>query len=181
MSRALPAVIAAALGLALLSGCAASGEEAGPSGAPEAVTGENGPAVKTALPGLAAAVGDPELPSFADARPGRGEVELASGPFDDRFAMTGLKFDGAAVSGTVTITSDVSDLLDLMVQAGFYDADGELLGTASFQRHHEESGAHADADAGPPNESERFRIRVPEKFAGVAVSAAVGVPVLVNE
>ena len=76
------------------------------------------------------------------------------------------------------VTSDVSDLLDLQVLAGFYDHDGALLGTGRFV-HHLEQGH--DDQAGTPVEQQAFRIDVPADLRGRAVSAAVTVPVLVNE
>lgn len=158
-----------AAGLVLLAGCSAPAGEAGPAPAQ--------PVVKTDLPGLTAPSGDPDLPSLHEARPSAGAAEQVAGPFDSRFELDGLVFDGSAVSGTVRITSDVSDVIDLMVLAGFYDADGRLLGTASFEHHGEGDHAHV----GPPNEDEAFSIEVPEELRDTAVSAAVGIPVLVNE
>ncbi|MBO9522236.1 MAG: hypothetical protein J7518_11920 [Nocardioidaceae bacterium] len=134
--------------------------------------------VKTDLPGLTPATGEPSLQGIQSAAPDARKVTLLPGPFDDRFKLTGLRFDGTAVTGTMTITSDVSDVLELQVLAGFYDAGGTFLGDARFT-HHLDEDTHADA--GPPSEQESFRIAVPAKFRGQAASAAVGVPVLVNE
>ncbi|MBC7723951.1 MAG: hypothetical protein H7146_04265, partial [Burkholderiaceae bacterium] len=87
-----------------------------------------------------------------------------------------LSFDGATVSGAVRITSDVSDLLELEVVAGFYDVDGTLLGTDRFVHH-----LGDEVHDGPPVESEAFTIAVPAPLAGRVGAVAVGVPVLVNE
>ena len=76
------------------------------------------------------------------------------------------------------MTSDVSDLLELEVVAGFYSSAGDLLGTGRFTFHLDES--HSTA-SGVPDEAMRFTIKVPASFQGAAVSAAVGIPVLVNE
>lgn len=135
-------------------------------------------AARTAFPGLAAAGGDPELPGLAAARPAPGTVEVVAGPFDDRLDLGGLRLDDDSVTGTVTVTSDVSELIELQVVAGFYDAGGTLLGTGRFTHH---AGDQEHGHAGPPSEEETFEVAVPEDLGGTVVSAAVGVPVLVNE
>lgn len=98
-------------------------------------------------------------------------MSRAAGPFDERFVLSGLRLAGGVVTGTLTVTSDVSELIDLQVVAGFYDAQGRLLGTAVQERHGEGSR---------PDEVVPLRIAAPAS-ARTAVSAAVGVPVLVNE
>ncbi|WP_369373770.1 hypothetical protein AB1046_07120 [Promicromonospora sp. Populi] len=136
-------------------------------------------APRTEFPGLTAATGDPDLPGLATAHPEPGSVGVVAGPFDDRFELSGLGLaDDGTVTGTVTITSDVSTLIELEVLAGFYDADGELLGTGRFV-HHEAEGAHSHE--GPPTPEEEFEIAVPDDIEGTVAAAAVGVPVLVNE
>lgn len=137
-------------------------------------------AMKTSLPGLAAASGAPELASIRLLRLRPGEVRQAAGPFDDRFALDGLAFDGTTVSGSLRVTSDVSAVLDLEVIAGFYDAGGAFIGTARFVHHAVDDGP-TDPVTGTPVESIPFQATVPAEFAGRAVSASVGVPVLVNE
>jgi hypothetical protein len=92
--------------------------------------------------------------------------------------LENLTFEGTAATGAVRITSDVSDLLELQVLAGFYDDQGTLLGTARFVHH---LGSEGHNHAGPPEEREEFSIPVPADFQARAVSASVGVPVLVNE
>lgn len=135
------------------------------------------PAARTSFPGLAAARGEPELTSIGASHPRRGQVLQAKGPFDDRFVLEGTAFDGSAVSGAVRVTSDVSDVLELQVLAGFFDERGRLIGTGRFVHHLGQGHAHT----GPPEEREQFRIRVPAALAHRAVSATIGVPVLVNE
>lgn len=135
-------------------------------------------AARTSFPGLASASGEPELASIRAARPSSGQVLQASGPFDDRFAFDQLTFDGSAVSGAVRVTSDVSDLLELQVLAGFFDQKGTFLGTGRFVHH---LGAGGDTHTGPPQVREAFTITVPTALADRAVSVAIGVPVLVNE
>jgi hypothetical protein len=139
------------------------------------------PAARTTFAGLAHAIGEPTLPSLRGLHPAPGTVAQAAGPFDDRFKLQGLAFDGARVRGSATITSDVSDVLEFQAVAGFYDRKGRLLGTAQHVHHADESSGGAHSDAGPPEETQRFTIAVPKQWRGVAVSAAVGVPVLVNE
>ena len=124
-------------------------------------------AVATTLPGLAAPTGEPQLASIARLHPTAGAVVPAAGPFDDRFVLQDLRFDGARVSGIVDVTSDVSEVLELQVLAGFYDTNGALLGT--------------DPTTGTPQEHTVFSIAVPAEFTGRAVSVSLGVPVLVNE
>ena len=100
---------------------------------------------------------------------------LDEGLFED-----GLAFDGTIVSGSLRVTSDVSAVLDLEVIAGFYDAGGAFIGTARFVHHAVDDGP-TDPMTGTPVESIPFQATVPAEFAGRAVSASVGVPVLVNE
>lgn len=135
-------------------------------------------AAKTSFPGLASAKGEPDLAGLQATRPSPGQVLQVQGPFDDRLVFEGPTFDGQTVTGAVRITSDVSDLLELQVLAGFYDDHGALLGTARFE-HHLASESHNHS--GPPEEREEFNIPVPADIKAKAVSAAVGVPVLVNE
>lgn len=138
------------------------------------------PGARVSLPGNVPATGEPELPSLSTLRPRPGSAVQAPGPFDDRFTMAGLRFDGRAVHASATITSDVSDVLEFGALAGFYDARGALIGTGRFTYHNDESVPHED-HAGPPSELETVSITVPKALQGRAVSAAVGVPVLVNE
>ncbi|MFI9486507.1 hypothetical protein ACIG47_08970 [Promicromonospora sp. NPDC052451] len=135
-------------------------------------------AARTAFPGLAAAGGEPELPGFAAVHPEPGSVEVVEGPFDDRLDLGDLRLGDGAVTGTVAITSDVSELIELQVVAGFYDADGRLLGTGRFTHH---AGDQEHSHTGPPAEEESFTVVVPEDLGAAVASAAVGVPVLVNE
>ena len=127
--------------------------------------------------GLAPATGDPELESLFRVHPSPGTIVAAAGPFDDRFALEDLAWDGGSVSGAVRVTSDVSDVLDLEVLAGFYDADGVLIGNGRFVHHLTEDTAHT----GPPLERQEFTIAVPADLSGRAVAVSIGVPVLVNE
>ena len=137
-------------------------------------------AVATTLPGLAVPTGEPQLASIARLHPTAGAVVPAAGPFDDRFVLQDLRFDGAQVSGTVDVTSDVSEVLELQVLAGFYDTNGALLGTDRFVHHLTDDGS-TDPTTGTPQEHTAFSIAVPAEFAGRAVSVSLGVPVLVNE
>lgn len=136
------------------------------------------PAARTSFPGLAAATGEPELASLRAARPRSGQILQVSGPFDDRFVLESPAFDGSAVSGAVRITSDVSEVLELQVVAGFYDKLGNLLGTNRFVHH---LGDHGEPHVGAPEERTSFKITVPAALAHRAASVTIGVPVLVNE
>jgi hypothetical protein len=135
-------------------------------------------AARVSFPGLVARTGEPTLPGLNAVKPKPGTVTRVTGPFDDRFTMQKLAFDTSKVSGRVSITSDVSDILELEVLAGFYDAGGKLLGTNRFVHHLvDETHGHT----GPPSEVQGFSIAVPLALRDRAVSASVGVPVLVNE
>ena len=113
---------------------------------------------------------DPVLTGLRAAHPRAGITRVA-GPFDDRYRLTGLRFANGRLTGTLTVTSDVSEIVDLQVLAGFYDASGALLRTGTWEKHGEgDSG-------GTVRETVRFDVAAP---AG-AVAAALGVPVLVNE
>lgn len=133
-------------------------------------------AIRTDLP-VTAPSGEPKLDGLVSAGPAPGTVVQVAGPFDDRFLLADLAFDGRFVSGVLTVTSDVSDVLELQVLAGFYDRRGAFLGEARYSYHLDED---THTDAGPPDESLPFRVRVPRDLGG-SVAAAVGVPVLVNE
>jgi hypothetical protein len=152
------------------AGSASASSRAGPS-----ATGA--PAVKTALPGLVAPTGDPMLPSLGRARPAAGAVVQAEGPFDDRLTLARLRLEGSRVTGSLTVTSDVSEILELQVLVGFYDRAGRVLGTNSYDR----LEGHQDGHAGAPPEEVRFSVAVPRDLRDRVSSAAVGVPVLVNE
>jgi hypothetical protein len=134
-------------------------------------------AVETSFPGLTPAAGEPVLPGTAAAAPAAGRVGRVAGPFDDRFRLDGLSLRDGRVTGALTVTSDVSDLIELQVQVSYYDAQGALLGVRRWTHHVEEEHAHT----GPPSERERFSTVAPAAWRGQVASAAVGVPVLVNE
>lgn len=138
-------------------------------------------AARTSFPDLTPATGEPMLPSLATLSPAAGKVVQAEGPFDNRFELQQLRFNGTQLTGTATITSDVSEILEFEALAGFYDRKGQLRGTARHVYHLDESKSDHAHDEGTPDEAHPFTIQVPKDLADVAVSAAVGVPVLVNE
>ena len=159
-AAALPCV---ALLLALsLAGCSSSGTAS--SGAVDplsVVTGQPIPTEEAPLPSLST-VPDP------------GTVTLAAGPFNDRFTLDGLGLAAGVVTGTLSITSDVSDLINLTVRADFYDGAGVLVGSdrqvdgvAETEAFHSERGVQG----------------LPLRLAGppTASSVLLTVPVLVNE
>jgi hypothetical protein len=158
----------ALLALALAGSTAACSED--DSAAPSTT-----PTVQTSFAGLPTPTGDPELDGLDSAQPAPGKVTWVKGPFDDRFRISDARFDGSALRGELDITSDVSTLLELQVLAGFYDAGGHYLGEGRWTLHSD------DHDLGHPDESVDFVVRVPAAYAGKAVAAAAGVPVLVNE
>ena len=136
-------------------------------------------AARTSFPGLPAPTGEPTLPGLESLAPAAGEVAAAPGPFDDRYRFTGLSLAEGEVAGTVEITTEVSELLELEVLAGFYDADGTLVGTGRHVQHADAHEGHAEE--GPPPRAHPFVIAVPGDVRAEVVAAAVGVPVLVNE
>jgi hypothetical protein len=138
-------------------------------------------AARTSLPGLEPAASEPDLPGLAGLHPTNGQVLQASGPFDDRFVLSDLRLDGEGLHGSAEIVSDVSDVLEFEALAGFYDAQGDLLGTGRFVYHLDEGDPTTEAHAGPPSELQSFTIAVPAEAQGRAVAAVVGVPALVNE
>jgi hypothetical protein len=123
---ALTALAVCALAATLLA--VRTGDRPGPATEPAA-------AARTSFPDLQPAAGEPELPSLASLHPVPGTTVPASGPFDDRLVLSGRTFDGDAVRGSVQVTSDVSDVLDLQALAGLYDAQGRLVGTARCDHH----------------------------------------------
>ena len=135
---------------------------------------------RTDLPGLTPATGEPELAGIDGANPAPGEVVQVTGPFDDRFTLDRLTVSDGAVSGRLLITSDVSDVLELQVLVGFYDAHGAFLGTGRADYHLDEGSDHAE-DAGPPSELQVFHVVAPRRYADRVAAATIGVPVLVNE
>ena len=118
-------------------------------------------AAVTSLPGLTPATEDAVLPSLRALHPAPRTVAQAAGPFDDRFQLRGLSFDGKQVRGSAQITSDVSEILELEVLAGFYDSQGRLMGTARYVHDVEEAPANGHEAAKPPAEAEPFTIAVP--------------------
>ena len=116
------------------------------------------------------------VPVPAGQAPAAGVVERAPGPFDDRFDLTGLALRSGTVTGSLAITSDVSDLLVLEVHAAFYGAGGALLGTAVQVEREYGEGGHSSAGGLVP-----VSIVAPAAYRSRVVSARVFVPVLVNE
>ncbi len=178
-----PTRVAAACAAAALVGggatwaLAAPGSSAGASPELPAAAVDRASAARTAFPGLAPAHGEPALPALGAAAPGPGRVGRVPGPFDDRFSLSRLRLAGGRVTGSLRVTSDVSDLLELQVLVAYYDARGRLLGVRRSTHHATEGHDHT----GPPAEVERFALAAPPRFRDRVGSAAVGVPVLVNE
>jgi hypothetical protein len=167
-----------AVGLAAVVGAVAVTLSTRDAPAEAQVSAESRPAAVTSFPGLETADGEPWLASLESASPEAGTVAEASGPFDDRFEFHDLALADGRVTGEVVVTSDVSEILELEVLAGFYDAEGTLVGDGAFvvgggTEHTHEEGA-------TPVESYLFEVSIPADVT-TAVSAAVGVPVLVNE
>lgn len=161
----------------VIAGAALASPRPGPAElSPNAETRSDSVIVES-LPGLVAAESEPQLASLRGLAPRPGAILQAAGPFDDRFRFEQLLLTGGEVTGAVRVTSDVSELLELVVVAGFYDAQGRLLGTHAFVHHQIDEPSRSAA----PLEVTDFTIPVPRQWESQAVAAAVGVPVLVNE
>ena len=166
----LPRLVAAAALAAALAAC--SGDTTG-----------SGTRVQAAP--AAAAVGAPTAPvSVAQPAPARlpavpaaGTVSVQPGPFDDRFSLAGTRLAGAAVTTSVTVESDVSEIIVLETQADFYDAAGALLGSARAT--HEDD--HGDGEAHTAAEAVPLRMPADPAYAARVHSAVLSVPALVNE
>jgi hypothetical protein len=165
-------------GTLVAAAAAVAGTLSQPTGPASAEAPRPAATVQASLPGLAHASGEPELAGLQTVHPRKGQAVQVKGPFDDRFVFEQLTFTPAGATGTIRVTSDVSDLLELQILAGFYDDHGKLLGTGRFEHHLVEDG---HTHAGPPSETEKFTIPIPKALQGKAASASVGVPVLVNE
>jgi hypothetical protein len=169
--------VVAALAAATVGAAAAwalAGDDGGPrpgrTPGPEEV-------VQTSFPDLAPVSAEPRLAGLRDTHPLPGSVARITGPFDDRIEVGRLELDGDRLTGRVLVTSDVSDVLELQVVAGFYDLAGRYLGSGRFIHHDLEESAHE----GSPDEALEFEIAFPRGHRDEVRSAAVGVPLLVNE
>lgn len=162
----LAVLAAAAVGVAVPVALAQSGDEA-PSAVPDRST-----AAVIELPGLVPATGDPVLPGFATAHPAPGTTARVAGPFDDRFDIVDERVAGGTATGVLTVTSDVSEIIDLQVVVAFYDRAGVLLGTGTWEKH---------GEGAKPDEVVSYTVTAPTSYRSRVSAAAVGVPVLVNE
>lgn len=179
-SSAVAALLLGLLGLlGTATACGASGED--DDGRGSAAPVEPSTVMQTSFPDLPAPTGEPTLAGIDAATPGVGDVVTVPGPFDDRFTLADLDVREGEVTGHLTIVSDVSDVLELQVLAGFYDAGGDFLGTGRATYHLDEATEDGSSTEGPPSELEEFTIKAPSRYAARVASAAVGVPVLVNE
>lgn len=112
--------------------------------------------------------------------PAAGTVTRAVGPFDDRLTLTGTALRSGSVRTAVSVTSDVSEVSEVIVleaQSDFYDSAGALLG--SVRATHED-----DHGAGEPHaavEEIELVMAAAPAWAARVHSAVLSVPVLVNE
>uniref|UniRef100_A0AAU2V6M3 Lipoprotein n=1 Tax=Streptomyces sp. NBC_00003 TaxID=2903608 RepID=A0AAU2V6M3_9ACTN len=170
LSRIAAPAVLAVLTLALATACGGGSGESKAEDAPSPV-----PSVSFPAPKQAAA-------PAAYQKLAKGEVRLEQGPFTDRVkVMGGALSAGSAVTGHLAVTSDVSELIALELSAAYYDADGKLLGTGSFQYaeedHDDHKGAHTPAAEGKGID---FEVK-PKALTGTPTSAVLSIPVLVNE
>ena len=152
---------------------AASGSPVPRAPAPVTSSAPSAAPQETLSPGPEAAGAPARLAS--PARPGT--VSVRPGPFDDRFALRGSRLRDGVVRTELTVTSDVSELVVLEVQAAYYDARGRLLSTSRATHAPEHDPAHE----GPPEETVALRLAAPAQDRARVSSAVLSVPVLVNE
>ena len=164
----LPRLLAAAALVAALAAC--SGDPA-----PEAAS-VAAPAAAVSAPTAPVSVAQPAAARLPVV-PAAGTVTVQPGPFDDRFTLAGTRLAGAAVTTSLTVQSDVSEIIVLETQADFYDAAGALLGSvrATHEDDHSDGEPHKAAEAVP------MRMPADPAYASRVHSAVLSVPALVNE
>ncbi len=119
--------------------------------------------------------------------PAAGTASLAAGPFSDRLAATELTLargEKASVTGQFRQVTENSALLVMEVQADFYDAGGELLGSRRKVLRQPDvvtGGVLPDGSDTRYGGDIGFAVSAPAEWAGEVASALVSVPVLVNE
>lgn len=153
--------------IALMSGCSTAGLAA-PAPAAE--------------PARAAVVRQSPAPPPAQLSPvpAPGTVGRASGPFDDRYELTAAALRAGEVTARVQVTSDVSGLIVLEVQADFYDGAGALLGSARSETA-EGHGGTSDTELEAEHGGVLVRIAGAPAWRARVASVVLSVPVLVNE
>ncbi len=127
-----------------------------------------------------------DLPQQLDPAPAAGTAVLLPGPFTARVAVAGLALEAgerAAAVGTVQITQDVSTLIVMELEAGFYDEQGQLLGTERLVLRQPDSTRAFQAGTidSQYNGALPVRIEAPDGVGALASSAVVSLPVVVNE
>ncbi len=160
-ARRVLAVTVVALLVPAAAGCApgpASGDPGAVQRAAEVAT--QAPVV----PAPAASITPPAVP---------GTVQVVAGPFTDRIALDALVLADGVVTGTISVTKDVSELIALEVQVDAYDGAGALVGSEVLVVDPEDAEAY-HSTAGVVG----YPLAVP---ATDAVTAVLSVPVLVNE
>ncbi|OIJ90417.1 hypothetical protein [Streptomyces colonosanans] len=182
--RVASATAVGVLALATLTGCTGNGSDSHDSGQgrrPHSTAPSATPA-KIALPSPRSAPA-PAASLSPAATPG--EVRISDGPFTDRVRITKLALakGPAAVTGHLAVTSDVSHLIDLELRAAYYDAQGRLLGTGTFEHAENDEAAHDHSEhSGPQAENAGIDFTIPANgLKGSPTAAVVTIPVLVNE
>lgn len=167
----------------LLTGCSGMGPDDG-QGASKGRSSPGSGVSPGSVPSVAARA--PRTPpATLPAPPGPGTVLVEAGPFTDRISLTGLTVRPGTrprVTGQLTVTTDVSEVMALEVAADFYDAQGHFLGSAAqaLQGHSIGGPEHDDAH-GNPSESVAIDVGPGSPFQREASVAIVTVPQLVNE
>lgn len=122
----------------------------------------------------------------ATSRPAPGTVRLVDGPFTDRLRLQHLavvQHPAAGVAGSFAQIADVSELLNLEVQADFYAADGTLLGSRQTAVSQSDVIRLARGGAGEEHFGGdiAFVVAAPPAYGARVSSALVSIPSLVNE
>ena len=166
LTQATPAILL--LGCLLLTGCS-RGIDAAALPTPGAVAASTAVAATTAPQALQTA------PVPTAAPPSPGSVDRSTGPFDDRFTVSGLTLRSGVVTGELTVTSDVSSIIVMEVHSAFFDRSGGYLGDVVQRVERDDGAPHV------PDERVALRLRPAASYAGRVSAARLYVPVLVNE
>lgn len=160
LTQAIPAILL--LGCLLLTGCSRGIDAAAPP-TPGAVAPTTAPQALQTAP----------VPTAAPPSPG--SVDRSTGPFDDRFTVSGLTLRSGVVTGELTVTSDVSSIIVMEVHSAFFDRSGGYLGDVAQRVERDDGAPHV------PDERVTLRLQPATSYAGRVSAARLYVPVLVNE
>ena len=142
---------------------------------------------RSTSPAPSASPAGPSVEAVSGTRPPvAGSARLVAGPFTDRLRLqrlSVLRLPRVAVTGSFAQLADNSALLDMEVQADFYDVAGSLLGSRKTVLRQPDVVRAARGGTGAQRYGGDivFTVVAPPGFASRVSSALVSVPVLVNE